>query len=183
MDKFQIAKDKIAEVVSHSEKEEDPKHSLNTLYWILELKPDAGEILQLAALAHDIERGMPIRMTMDTFETYEAYKDAHATKAAEMASQIARDSGYSEQDADRLFAIIKDAETGNDDPDVNLLMDADSISFFDYNIEFYFKAKDEQRLKKKMHFAYDRASDKAKKIIDRILESKPFFKKLFEEGS
>ncbi|AKM78104.1 MAG: hypothetical protein UX49_C0003G0003 [Candidatus Wolfebacteria bacterium GW2011_GWC2_46_275] len=181
MDKFQVAKNKIVEVVSHSEKYEDPGHSLNTLHWVLKLNPDADEIVQLAALAHDIERGIENRLTVDMFETYKAYKGAHAIKAAELASGIISDAGYSDQDAMRLFAIIKDAETGSDDPDVNLIMDADSISFFDYIIEYYFKAKDAERTKKKMWFAYDRASNRSKKIIDGILESKPFFQKLFKE--
>ncbi len=35
---------------------EDPRHAENTLDWLLKLKPDADEALQIAALGHDIER-------------------------------------------------------------------------------------------------------------------------------
>ncbi|SVD31636.1 uncharacterized protein METZ01_LOCUS384490, partial [marine metagenome] len=43
-------------VIARSKVPEDPVHAENVLEWVLKLKPDAGEALQLAALAHDIDR-------------------------------------------------------------------------------------------------------------------------------
>ncbi len=37
---------------------EDPRHAENTLDWLLRLKPDADEPLQIATLGHDIERAL-----------------------------------------------------------------------------------------------------------------------------
>jgi 5'-deoxynucleotidase YfbR-like HD superfamily hydrolase len=173
MNKFEIAKSKIAEIIAQSKTEEDPSHSLNTSHWLLVLKPDADDILQLAALSHDIERAMPDRLTSEQFPTYEEYKIAHANKAAELAAQILKESGYSDEESARIFTIIKDAETGDDNPEVNLIMDADSISFFDNNIDYYIKRKSQEDFQAKAEFMYNRASDQAKQYIREIMAKKP----------
>jgi hypothetical protein len=172
MNRFETAKSKIAEIISQSKTEEDPSHSLNALHWLLVLKPDADEILQLAALAHDIERAMPDRLTREQFPSYEEYKIAHANKAAELAAQILKESGYSDEESVRIFTIIKDAETGDDNFEVNLIMDADSISFFDNNINYYIKRKSQEDSQAKAEFMYNRASDKAKQFIQEIMSKK-----------
>jgi hypothetical protein len=156
MNRFETAKSKIAEVISHSKTEEDPSHSLNALKWLLVLEPDADEILQLAVLAHDIERAMSDRLVRDQFPTYEEYKAKHAQKAGGLASTIVKESGYSDEDAKRIYTIIKDAEFGNDNPDVNLVMDSDSISFFDNNIDYYLERKGLEATQAKADFMYDR---------------------------
>ena len=56
MDKINLVKRKIEEVIKGSSVPEDPIHSKNTLEWLLKLKPDADESLKIAALGHDIER-------------------------------------------------------------------------------------------------------------------------------
>ena len=173
MDKFNLAKSQIAEVISRSTTEEDPTHSLNALDWLLVLKPDADEVLQLAALAHDIERALPDRLTRGQFQTYEEYKSAHARRAGETAESILRGCGYTDVDAHRVSEIIKDSESGNDNSDVNLVMDADSISFFDNNVELYLKRKGVSATQEKCSFMYDRASLKAKEIIRGIMAKKP----------
>ena len=179
MTKFENAKNKIAEIVSKSEANTDLGHSLNTLEWLLKLRPDADEILQLAALSHDIERGTPDPVHSSKFESYNAYKVAHAVRGAKMAEQIAKDVGYSDEEAKRLAYLVEHHETGNDDPDVNVIMDADSISFFDYNIEAYLKYVGEKQTKKKILFMKSRASENAKKFIDEIMKNKPELNKLF----
>lgn len=179
MTKFEDLKAIISETISHSDVETDPGHSLNTLEWMLKLRPDADEILQLAALAHDIERAMPDRLRSSMFETYDAYKSAHALRGADIAKQMAKKLGYSDEEADRLFVLIKYHESGNDDPDVNLLMDADSISYFDFNIEYFLKHSGKEKTKKKIRFMRDRASETAKNIIDEIIKRKPELNNLF----
>lgn len=179
MTKFEKAKNKIAEIISKSKEITDPGHSLNTLEWLLKLKPGADEILQLATLAHDVERGMPDRLRLSMFESYDAYKSAHAARGGEIAAEIAREARYGEEDARRLSELIKYHETGNEDPDTNMLMDADSISYFDFNIEEYLKRVGEEDTKKKISFMRERASENAKKIIDNLIKTKPDLDKLF----
>ena|ERR1700733_776874 len=175
---FERASAKVAEAISRSKTEEDPVHSLKTRDWLLRLKPDADETLQLAALGHDIERAMPDRLRRDNFIDYDSFKSAHAKRAGEIMRQIIVESGYNEIEAARIARIIEKAELESNDPESNLLMDADSISFFDYNIDFYLKRKGEEETKKKAEFMFDRASEKAKKLIQGIAIKKPIISAL-----
>lgn len=61
MKKIVCLKKKIEKIIKNSLVPEDPIHSKNTLEWLLKLKPDADEALQIAALAHDIERAIEKR--------------------------------------------------------------------------------------------------------------------------
>jgi hypothetical protein len=170
MDKFETAKKKITETISHSLTEEDPGHSENAWRWLLKLKPDADEVLQLAALGHDIERAMPDRLMKDQFKTYDEYKSAHAKRAGELLKHILIESGYVEADAKRVEELVGAAEFSSDDPDVQLISDADSISYFDYNIDFYLKRSGEKKTHEKMQFMYERASERAKHEIEKLVE-------------
>lgn len=178
MNRFEEIKVKIAEFISHSKASTDPGHSLNTQEWLLKLRPDADEILQIAALIHDIERATPDRLIQTAFESYDAYKVAHASRGAEIAKQMVKETGYSDKEAERIFYLVKHHETGNGDSDVDLVMDADSISYFDFNIEEYLNYYGEEATRKKILFMRERASEKAKKIIDEIIRSKPELNKL-----
>jgi hypothetical protein len=138
-ERFKIAKLEIASVIANSLTEEDPGHSQNAWKWLLVLKPDADEVLQLAAFGHDIERALPDRLTRDKFKTYEAFKSTHAKRAGELLGQILKESGYDDDDAARIGKLVGEAEFSSDNPDVQLIADADSISYFDYNVNFYLK--------------------------------------------
>ncbi len=56
---------------------------------------------------------------------------------------------------------------------MQLLCDADSISFFDNNISYYIADKGRDWARKKMDFAYKRASQTVKKFIQQIMIEKP----------
>jgi hypothetical protein len=58
MHSIDCVKKRIEEIIKTSPVPEDPIHSKNTLEWLLWLKPDADEALQIAALGHDIERAI-----------------------------------------------------------------------------------------------------------------------------
>ncbi len=178
MNKFEKAKFAIAQIISHSKTEEDPTHSINAHHWLLQLNPKSDEILQLAILAHDIERATPDRLTKDQFANYNQYKLAHATKGGHIAAQIALESGYNKEESERLANIIKLAEFESPDPDISLVCDADSISYFDNNVGFYLRRSGPVATQKKIKFMYSRASKRAKVEIDKILQTKPDIKQL-----
>jgi hypothetical protein len=182
MSRFEDTKNAIAEVVSHSKTEEDPSHSINAWQWLLKLRPNAGEVVQLAILGHDLERALPDRLTRDQFSSYDEYKLAHATRGGEVAEKLALQNGYTKDEAARLSSIIKSAEFGSEDPDVSLVCDADSISFFDNNVEFYLRRSGSEKTKQKIAFMYSRATPRVKVEIDKILESKPNVKSLLNEA-
>ncbi len=54
MDNLDCIKKKIEKIIEKSPIPEDPIHSKNTLKWVLKLKPDADDALQIAALGHYI---------------------------------------------------------------------------------------------------------------------------------
>ena len=75
MDSIECAKRKIRSVISKSGVPEDPVHAENVLEWVLKLKPDADEALQIAALAHDIDRADERRKVWrSNFNDYNAFK-------------------------------------------------------------------------------------------------------------
>ena len=160
--------------------EEDPGHSENAWKWLLSLKPDADEVLQLAVIGHDIERALPDRLTRESFTTYDEYKSAHAKRAGQLVAHIARESGYSDEEAKKIERLIGGAEFSSNDPEVQLISDADSISFFDYNVHFYLERSGKGRTKQKMKFMYDRVSGLAKQEIDKILDENPDIAKLLK---
>jgi hypothetical protein len=171
--KFQTAKDLLTKQIAKSKTLEDPSHAENTMQWIENLKPDADEILLLAGFGHDVERSMPDRLTNDMFSSYEDYKHAHARRAGDIAAEIALKCGYTRNESKRLAHIIAEGEFNSDDAEVQLLCDADSISFFDNNVVYYLSDKGEAVTKKKMSFAYTRASERAKLHIRQIMTRKP----------
>jgi hypothetical protein len=171
-DKFTATKNRLATQIAQSKTREDPSHAENTMQWIAKLKPDADEILLLAGFGHDVERSMPDRYKNEMFKTYDEYKRAHATRAGTIAAGIATDCGYSQDEAKRLAHIIAEGEFQSDEPDVQLLRDADSISFFDNNIAYYLADKGPEWTKKKMAFMYDRVSERAKEHIRKIMSNK-----------
>ena len=173
MSKFEIAKQKFAQLISQSKSEEDPSHAENVLHWLLELKPDADEVLQLAAFAHDVERSLPDRHQAGNFPSYHEYKKAHAERGGKMASKVLLEAGYSKDDSKRIAKIIEAAEFVSDDPDVQLICDADSISFFDNNAPFYLSSKGPEITRQKMIFMFKRASPRAKQEIEKVLAKHP----------
>jgi hypothetical protein len=170
---FEIAKTQMSRVIAQSLTEEDPSHAENTLYWTLRLRPNADEVLRLAAYGHDIERAMPDRLTPEAFDTYNEYKQAHAVRAGKIAADIAKSVGYSNEDCNRLAMIIRQAEFSSEDADVQLICDADSISYFDNNARYYLAKRGKEATHKKMHFMYTRASRRAQSAIQEVIAEKP----------
>ncbi len=167
-ERFVTAKQSIRHVIDQSAVEEDLSHAENTLDWLLVLNPTASEILMLAAYGHDLERGLPNRVYREEFATSQEYKKVHSENSAKALRDIALSAGYNSEDAERLAQIVMNAEFKNDDPDVQLVCDADSISFFDNNLAFYKLRYTPERTANKMSFMYKRASARAQKIIDDL---------------
>ena len=89
MDSIECVKRKIRSVISKSGIPEDPVHAENVLEWVLKLKPDADESLQIAALAHDIDRADERRKVWrSNFNDYNVFKAAHANNSAMILKEI-----------------------------------------------------------------------------------------------
>lgn len=110
----------------------DYEHALDTWQWMLRLEPRVGLAPQLAALFHDVERleSGADRRVEPTAPEYQVWKDAHARRAADLAHGILVETGVSVDVAPRVRTLIASHERRGRDLDVDLLNDADALSFF-----------------------------------------------------
>ena len=171
--RFTDTKRDIEDIIKKSPLGWDLMHSSKVLHWLLELKPDADEILRIAALAHDIERGITGITEITHLKDYgdiKQFKKAHAKRSADISEELLRKHGYGEKEIERARKLIEGHEEGGDE-ETNILRDADSIAFFDYNLEPTLKRNKQinpdgiERTKSKIKFMFGRVSPKAQQII------------------
>ena len=165
---IECAKQKIRLIIAGSQVPEDPCHADNTLEWLLRLEPDASEALQLAALAHDIDRAIErIKVKRANFDHYDAFKAAHARNSAEILRPILTACGVERNIVEEACRLVEFHEVGGD-PDSDLLKDADSISFFDVNLPLYFQREGWDETKRRSYWGYHRLTPSAQEIVKHI---------------
>ena len=168
MDSINCAKQKIRAVIAGSQVPEDPRHADNTLEWLLHLEPDAGDALQLAALAHDIDRAIEeVKVRREDFDDYDVFKATHAHHGAELLRPILTACGVARDIVDDACRLVEVHEVGGE-PQANLLKDADSISYFDVNLPLYFQREGWDETKRRSHWGYRRLTPRAKEIVKHI---------------
>ncbi len=189
MNKFEEIKKELAKIIGKSPIEEDPTHSVNTWEWVLKLKPDADEALQIAALAHDIDRAITgnseSRGVKDISNktVYKKYKREHSIRSANFTEAIMKKLNYDADTINRVKHLIEKHEFGGD-PESDILMNADSISYFDNNVSFYFKKNGPKKTKDKVRFMFQRTSNpEVKKIILSLKHKSPEVEKIFKEAA
>ncbi len=146
---------------------EDPDHAENTLEWLLRLETDAGEALQLAALAHDIDRATPERVRREEHPDYDAFKAAHARRGARLLRGILEDCEVESAIVREACRLVELHEAGGD-PGSDLLKDADAISYFDVNLPLYFQREGWDETKRRSYWGYRRLTPRAREIVKRI---------------
>ena len=165
MDKINLVKRKIEEIIKGSTVPEDPVHSRNTLKWLLKLNPNADEGLKIAALSHDIERAIEKRkVRRKDYKSYDVFKEAHALNSAKILAEIMQECNLSKKMIDEVYFLVQHHETGGAKR-VDILKDADSISYFDVNLPLYFERNDLKETKRRCLWGYKRLSDRGKSIV------------------
>jgi len=165
MDNIDCVKKKIEEIIKKSPVSEDPIHSKNTLEWLLKLKPDADEALKIAALGHDIERAIEERkVRREDYKNYDEFKDAHASNSAKDLTEIMEPCNISKKIADDIFFLVCHHETGGSER-VDILRDADSISFFQVNLPDYFIRNSVEETRKRYLWGYRKLPDNLKRVV------------------
>lgn len=164
---FKKLKSEIEKIFSRAEFELEGAHSLDTLKWVKKINKGADESLQIAALAHDIDRGIEPKITRIDGESYENYKKRHAKRSSQLISKLMTKYGYSKDLIDKTSHLVENHEVGGE-IESDILMDADSISFFSCNIEWYFRYRGLDRTKDKIIFMYKRSTPRAKQMIKTI---------------
>ncbi len=168
MGNIDCAKQRIRVVIAGSRVPEDPRHADNTLEWLLRLEPNADQALQLAALAHDIDRADEVRkIKRADFDDYDAFKFAHARNGAEILRSILNACGVSGDIVEEACRLVEVHETGGD-PCSDLLKDADSISYFDVNLPLYYQREGWAETKRRSLWGYRRLSARGKELVNKI---------------
>lgn len=168
MDNIEQAKRKIRKVIAGSKVPEDPGHAENTLEWLLKLDPHAAPALQIAALAHDIDRAVDSRKVQRAdFEHYDDFKTAHAENGALMLREILEACGVSSEISDSACQLVTHHEFGGD-PASDLLKDADSISYFDVNLPLYSLRNSRTETLRRCLWGYQRLSPRARSIVAQL---------------
>ena len=165
MDNIDCVKKKIEEIIKKSQVPEDPIHSKNTLEWLLKLKPDADDALIIAALGHDIERAIEEwKVRREDYKDYDEFKEAHASNSAKIMAEIMKECNISKKLADDIFFLVRHHETGGTKR-VDILRDADSISFFHVNLPYYFIRNGVEETKKRCLWGYRKLPENLKRAV------------------
>jgi len=161
-------KRQIEQIIEGSSIPEDIVHSKNTLHWLLKLKPDADEALQIAALGHDIERAIEERkVRREDYESYDEFKQAHALSSARVLDELMTRCQTARQLAERVLYLVQHHETGAD-RNANALRDADTISFFDVNLPHYFARNGFEETKRRCLWGYRKLPENLRAIVANL---------------
>ena len=155
---FDAVKKRIDAIVIQSEYTEEPFHSLNTHEWLLRLDPEADRGLQIAALGHDIERSLPERKVLArNYDSFDFFMLAHAENSAQILSEIMTECGLPEGEVDDIAFLVANHETGSGDR-IDLLINADVLSFFHVSLPFYYDRRGAETTKRRLVWNYKRLS-------------------------
>lgn len=162
-------KAELSDIFSQAEFKLESAHSLDMLEWVKKIEPNPSIALQIAALSHDIDRGIKPMVKRQENETYDDYKARHAERSAQLIAELMRKYGYSKDLIDETSRLVRNHEIGGD-RETDVLMDADSISFFSCNIDWYYKYKNNnlEETRKGIQYKYGRSTPRAKKLIRTI---------------
>jgi len=151
----------------------DLKHYERTLFWLLQLKHGASEILQIAAYSHDAERVFRTAEYKGISSSSKGFRDErhlgyHQITGAKIVSDFLLENGAEKSFADEVYSLISKHEIGGNN-DQNLIKDADSLSFYENNVDFFLTKQVQKigkdKVKDKFNWMYQRiTSDKAKQI-------------------
>lgn len=182
--KFEKIKKEIEKIISKSPLGFDLGHARKTLEWVLKLKPNADEFLQISALAHDIDRpitGITEGTHLKSYAGIKKFKNDHAKRSAKITAELMKKYNYNYNDIKKVQYLIENHEQGGN-KQANILKDADSIAYFDYNIEPWYKINGKVRTKGKIKFMLNRVSKKAKLVIKNLEYKNQTIKKLIDEA-
>jgi|TARA_B100001971_G_scaffold202249_1_gene215820 hypothetical protein len=163
------AKQIIRAVISKSSVPEDPIHAENVHEWLLRLKADADETLQIAALAHDIDRADETRKIQRAdYDDYNEFKAAHSRNSAKILKEVLHECQLEQPIIDEACRLVEQHEIGGDSRS-DLLKDVDSLSFFEVNMPLYFQREGYEETLRRCIWGYRRLSPQTKKICRNML--------------
>ena len=172
---------RIHTVIAASPVPEDPAHAENTRQWLLRFAPRADTALQIAALAHDIDRAMPNKIQRHHFSDYDTFKAAHAKHGAVATRAILEESAIDPAIIRETCRLICLHETGGD-PRADVLRDADSVSYFDVNLPLYFEREGQQEALRRCVWGVRRISSSRRNILNTLQHDSPILMQMIQEA-
>ncbi len=168
MNSIECAKQKIRAMIAGSNVPEDPTHAENTLEWLFKLNPEADQTLQIAALAHDIDRAVENqKVRRSDYDDYDAFKAAHARNGARILREIMEECGVSDSITEEACRLVTLHEVGGDHRS-DLIKNADSISYFKVNMPLYYQREGWEETKRRCIWGYLRLSTPMKRVVEDI---------------
>lgn len=181
MNRFNLVLEEIKTITKNAEDKTEYGHSQSVWQWVLKIKPEADIALQIAALGHDIDRSLNDYRNMKAkHATYAEYKKEHVLLSAKITCDILKKHNFDKTTIDRVKYLIENHETGGEG-DVATLMSADSLAFFNNLVHYRQKHTHEQTIDK-IKYMYNRLSDQAKSMANRIGFENAESEELFKEA-
>jgi len=115
------------------------------------------------------------------FATYDEYKKEHALLSAKIMCDILKKYNFNETTIDKVRHLIENHEVGGEG-DVEVLKEADSITFFENSLLHYRRTHTKKETIDKIKFMYNRLNNKVKPMINRIKFKGVESAKLFKEA-
>ncbi|MCH7495123.1 MAG: DUF4202 family protein [Candidatus Marinimicrobia bacterium] len=147
---------------------EDLLHAKNTLVWLLRIDPRASQALRIAAFAHDVERAFECKKIhrMD-FNDFDVFKASHASNSSKILMEILTECDIHRAISLEACSLVLLHETGGN-ANADLLMNVDSISYFDVNLPLYYQREGWAETKRRSVWGYQRLSPRGKGIVNKI---------------
>lgn len=182
MNNLNNLKKEILKTLEKSSIDFEVRHAQLVYKWVLALKPDADEALQIAAVSHDIDRAFTgiTEKDLKDFSKIDEFKKEHAQRSAKFISDILRGHKYAKTTIEKVAHLVANHEVGGDE-EINILRDADSLAYFEYNIPSYIKHNGVERTKAKSNFMFARMSPMAKKKLKDIRYTNLEIKRLVDK--
>ncbi len=167
-DSIACTKRQIRALIADSKVPEDPRHAENTLTWLLKIKPDADEALQISALGHDIDRAVEARkIQRASYADYDAFKAAHAWNSAVILKEIMEECGVAQDVVAEVYRLVCLHEIGGG-LRAESLKDADAISYFDVNLPLYYARTGRKETLRRCIWGYQRLSEPMRRVVENM---------------
>ncbi|MBI5249924.1 MAG: DUF4202 family protein [Desulfomonile tiedjei] len=178
---IQCVNDRVRSIIAGSRVPEDPAHAENTVKWLHKLDPNADDALSIAAFGHDIDRAVENRRIRKAdFQNFDAFKAAHARNSSEILYEIMLECGVHDQLAGEVRRLVMLHEAGGDVRS-DLLKNADSLSFFEVNLPFYYTRNGWEKTLQRSLWGYGRLSLEAKGYLPALSYSQEILNRLLRE--
>jgi len=142
-----------------------PLHLERTVEWLLKLNPEADQALLIAGIAHDIERAFREEAVYQKmFHSDNAFLDSsfldyHQQRSAKIIADFLENLGCPIELRDKVSYLVAHHETGGNF-ESDLLKDADSLSFFQTNVDLFVTVKTREssidKVKNKFTWMFER---------------------------